>query len=144
MRMHPFLDGALSNGPCGGFVVCMFRLSFLVIATEPQDITWRNTADLCDALNLSDCVMRRRVPTVDGDKTLTVREGTQSGDRLRMRGYGVPTLAGRGRGDQYVHVKCVSRGQYTFRYRSCSDRPRKRNKKQSEIPENDIYGAGST
>ncbi len=51
---------------------------------------------------------RRRVPTVDGDKTLTVREGTQSGDRLRMRGYGVPTLGGRGRGDQYVHVKCVS------------------------------------
>ena len=50
-----------------------------------------------------------RVPTVDGDKTLTVREGTQSGDRLRMRGYGVPTLAGRGRGDQYVHVKCVDR-----------------------------------
>ena len=53
------------------------------------------------------CVVRR-VPTVDGDKTLTVREGTQSGDRLRMRGYGVPTLGGRGRGDQYVHVKCVS------------------------------------
>ncbi len=48
-----------------------------------------------------------RVPTVDGDKTLTVRDGTQSGDRLRMRGYGVPTLGGRGRGDQYVHVKCA-------------------------------------
>ena len=44
---------------------------------------------------------------MDGDKTLTVREGTQSGDRLRMRGYGVPTLGGRARGDQYVHVKCV-------------------------------------
>ena len=48
-----------------------------------------------------------RVPTVDGDKTLSVREGTQSGDRLRMRGYGVPTLNGRGRGDQYVHIKYV-------------------------------------
>ena len=44
---------------------------------------------------------------MDGDKTLSVREGTQSGDRLRMRGYGVPTLNGRGRGDQYVHIKCA-------------------------------------
>jgi molecular chaperone DnaJ len=49
------------------------------------------------------------VPTVDGDKTLSVREGTQSGDRLRMRGYGVPTLNGRARGDQYVHIKCAWR-----------------------------------
>ena len=48
-----------------------------------------------------------RVPTVDGDKTLSIRQGTQSGDRLRMRGYGVPLLQGAGRGDQYVHIKCA-------------------------------------
>jgi hypothetical protein len=37
---------------------------------------------------------------------LTVRQGTQNGDRLRMRGFGVPSLGGRGRGDQYVHIRC--------------------------------------
>ena len=45
-----------------------------------------------------------RVPTIDGDKELSIRPGTQANDRLRMRGYGVPHLQQPGRGDQYVHV----------------------------------------
>jgi molecular chaperone DnaJ len=43
-----------------------------------------------------------RVPTLDGDETLEVRPGTQSGERVRLKGKGVPSLDGRGRGDQYV------------------------------------------
>lgn len=46
-----------------------------------------------------------RVPTIDGDKELSIRPGTQATDRLRMRGYGVPHLQQPGRGDQYVHVE---------------------------------------
>jgi DnaJ-class molecular chaperone len=43
------------------------------------------------------------VPTVDGEVTLTVPPGTQSGSKLRLRGKGAPDRAG-GRGDLYVHV----------------------------------------
>jgi len=33
-----------------------------------------------------------RVPTLDGEADIRVRPGTQPGDRLRMRGYGVPHI----------------------------------------------------
>lgn len=45
------------------------------------------------------------VPTLDGDYTLRVPAGTQSGTRFRLRGKGVPDVDGRGRGDQYVEVR---------------------------------------
>lgn len=39
-----------------------------------------------------------------------VREGTQTGDRLRLRGLGFPRLGGYQRGDQFVVIRCVSLG----------------------------------
>lgn len=51
------------------------------------------------------------VRTIKGLAEVTVKAGTQSGDRLRMRGYGVPMdlMGQRGRrGDQYVVVKVTT------------------------------------
>ena len=45
------------------------------------------------------------VPTLDGKVKLTIPEGTQPGTVFRMRGRGVPSLRGGGRGDQFVSVK---------------------------------------
>ena len=45
-----------------------------------------------------------QVPTLDGDVALTIPEGTQTGSVFRLRGKGVPSLRGGGRGDQYVTV----------------------------------------
>ncbi len=42
------------------------------------------------------------VPTVDGDETLKIPAGTQSGKVFRMRAHGVPHLRRAGRGDQLV------------------------------------------
>jgi molecular chaperone DnaJ len=48
------------------------------------------------------------VPTIDGRATLRIPPGTQSGQRLRMRGRGAPSLLDPGvRGDQYVEVKVI-------------------------------------
>ena len=47
---------------------------------------------------------RVRVPTITGAAELNIREGTQSGAQLRMRGQGMPRLQGRGRGDQVVRI----------------------------------------
>jgi DnaJ-class molecular chaperone len=46
-----------------------------------------------------------RVPTIDGMIQLTIPPGTQSGQKLRIKGKGVPRLRGGGRGDQFVVVK---------------------------------------
>ena len=47
------------------------------------------------------------VPTLDGKVKLTIPEGTQPGTTFRMRGRGIPSLRGGGRGDQFVSVKLV-------------------------------------
>ncbi|MBM4246135.1 MAG: hypothetical protein FJ148_20445 [Deltaproteobacteria bacterium] len=44
------------------------------------------------------------VPTPDGDVSLKIPPGTQSGRRLRLRGKGVPDLHGGARGDFYVRA----------------------------------------
>ena len=44
------------------------------------------------------------VPTLDGQVSYHVHEGTQPGDIFKLRGKGIQSLGGRGRGDQYVQV----------------------------------------
>ena len=45
------------------------------------------------------------VPTLDGKVSLKIPEGTQSGKVFRLRGKGIPSLQGYGRGDQLVLIK---------------------------------------
>ena len=59
------------------------------------------------------------VETVDGSVKLKIPAGTQSGDKLRLRGKGVST--GRSRGDQIVQVQVIT--------------PKKLDKKQKELLE---------
>jgi DnaJ-class molecular chaperone len=48
---------------------------------------------------------RVKVKGVDGSVDLAVPPGTQSGQRLRLRGKGVRRLTGDGRGDLYVTAR---------------------------------------
>ena len=41
--------------------------------------------------------------TFDGLETVKVPEGTQHGDKVRLKGLGVPRLNGSGRGDLWIH-----------------------------------------
>lgn len=49
-----------------------------------------------------------KVPTLDGEQTLRISEGTQSGSVFKLKGKGMPVLGGRGRGDLYVAVNVVT------------------------------------
>ena len=44
------------------------------------------------------------VPTLDGNVSYTIKEGTQPGDSFRLKGKGIPYVNGRGRGDEIVQV----------------------------------------
>jgi DnaJ-class molecular chaperone len=46
------------------------------------------------------------VPTLDGSVEMTIPAGSQGGQRLRLRGKGIPRQSG-GRGDLYVKLKIV-------------------------------------
>ncbi|WP_373189118.1 molecular chaperone DnaJ [Halolamina sp.] len=48
------------------------------------------------------------VPTINGTVDMDVPEGTQSGERFRLRGKGMPRLRGRGEGDLFVSVQVVT------------------------------------
>ena len=48
-----------------------------------------------------------QVPTFGGEVTVTIPEGSQSGRRLRLKGQGVPSLKGKGRGDLYLSLRVV-------------------------------------
>lgn len=48
-----------------------------------------------------------RVPTFNGDVTVKVPAGSQSGRKMRLRGKGVPSLKGGGRGDLYLVLKVM-------------------------------------
>ena len=45
------------------------------------------------------------IPTLQGEETLKIPQGTQTGAVFRIRSRGFPDLDGRGRGDLYVQVK---------------------------------------
>ena len=46
-----------------------------------------------------------KVPTLDGDRQITIPPGTQSGAIFRLRGLGIPHLRSNGRGDQKIMVQ---------------------------------------
>lgn len=45
-----------------------------------------------------------QVPTLDGETTLNIHAGTQSGEIFKLEDRGMPRLRGRGRGDLFVRV----------------------------------------
>lgn len=57
-------------------------------------------------LSVADAALgcKKDVPTPYGDIELTVPEGTQHGQKLRIRGKGVPDIRGGATGDEYVHI----------------------------------------
>jgi molecular chaperone DnaJ len=48
------------------------------------------------------------VQTLDGQQSLKVPAGTQTGTVFRLKGHGMPVLGGRGRGDLFVSVTVVT------------------------------------
>jgi molecular chaperone DnaJ len=56
-----------------------------------------------------------QIPTLDGDHTLKIPEGTQPGTVFRIRNKGVPILNGHGKGDLFVEVKVQTPTRLTKR-----------------------------
>jgi molecular chaperone DnaJ len=81
---------------------------YVVVHVKPHRYFRRRGTDvLLDlGINISQATLGAEVtvPTVDGDETLAIPAGTQSGKVLRLKGKGVPKLKSRDRGDQLVIV----------------------------------------
>jgi molecular chaperone DnaJ len=81
------------------------------IAVRPHTRFERDGDDLLHVLRLpmtqATLGAHLKIDTLDGEEDLLIPAGTQTGRIFRLRGRGVPTLRGRGRGDLIVRVEVV-------------------------------------
>ena len=92
----------------------------IVITVRPHELFRRDgTSVLCEVpISFMQATLgaELEIPTIDGRVKYDLPEGTQSGTTFLLMGKGIPSLHGRGRGDQYVTVyietpKNLSRAQ---------------------------------
>lgn len=85
---------------------------YVVIHVQDHEFFQRDGNDLHCEIPLSFVTLALGgeivVPLIDGEETLKVPEGTQTGATFRVRGKGVPDVGGRGRGDLIVTVQAVT------------------------------------
>ncbi|MFM8921373.1 MAG: molecular chaperone DnaJ [Candidatus Nanopelagicaceae bacterium] len=51
---------------------------------------------------------KAQIKTLDGESEIEIKSGTQSGNKIALRGLGVTRLRGTGRGDLIVHIEVVT------------------------------------
>ena len=89
-----------NGGPAGDLLI--------TITVRPHELFRREgTSVLCEApITFTQAVLgaELEIPTIDGKVKYTLPEGTPSGTTFRLKGKGIPSINGRGRGDQYVTV----------------------------------------
>ncbi len=93
-------NAGANGGPAGDLQVR--------VSVRPHPIFERDRYDLwCDLpLTFAQATLGAtvEVPTLDGKVEMDIKEGTQPGDILSMKGKGVPYVNGRGRGDLHFRV----------------------------------------
>ncbi len=81
---------------------------YIVIHVRPHNIFSRSDNDLMCEVPIPYAVAAAGgvidVPTISGKMRMKIPEGTQSGAVLRLKGKGVPSLRGTGRGDLHIRV----------------------------------------
>ena len=100
IRKQGYGERGINGGPNGDFYVEVLVKEHQFFKRDGNNIHIEVPLDFVDA-----CLgCKVDVPTVYGDKELTIPEGTQPGQILRMRGCGVNDLRSGKPGDQFVHL----------------------------------------
>jgi len=88
---------------------------YVNFSVKPHELFKRDGADiLCEtAINFAQAALGDEIdiPSLEGDQTLKIPAGTQSGKIFRIKGRGVPQVNGRGKGNQFVRVLVVTPGR---------------------------------
>lgn len=93
-------EGGIRGGSAGDL--------YVVLRVQPHGIFERNGDDLhCELpVSIEAAILggEIQVPTVDGYAKLKLSPGTETGKVFRLRGKGLPSVDGYGRGDMHVHI----------------------------------------
>ena len=106
-------DAGMSGGPAGDL--------YIVLHVKPHSFFEREGKDLYCSVPISfsqaalgDEIM---IPTLDGEHKLKVPEGTQPGTVFKVKGKGVPSVRGGGKGDLHIRVRVQTPTKLTKRQR---------------------------
>jgi molecular chaperone DnaJ len=89
------------NGPSGNLYITLNVRNHEYFKRRNNDVMLELKINVAQAA-LGDVI---QVPTLEGEREITIPAGTQSGAIFRLRGLGVPVLRGNGRGDQLIVVQ---------------------------------------
>ena len=117
LRLQGEGESGTAGGPAGSL--------FVVIHVQEHEYFRRDGVNLfCEVpVNFTTVALggEIQVPTLDGQESVKVPEGTQTGTTMRLRGKGMPDVNGRGRGDLFATVQVQT--------------PKKLNKEQRKLLE---------
>jgi len=102
-------DAGVDGGPAGDV--------YIVLHVTEHKFFERDGKDLYCAIPISFTQAALgatvKIPTLEGEATLDIPEGTQTGTSFRVRKKGMPVLNSSSRGDLYVQVKINTPGKLT-------------------------------
>jgi molecular chaperone DnaJ len=106
-------EAGVFGGPAGDLYVV------LAVKEDPFYIREGNNLHCMVSISFPQATLGTEVtvPTFEGDYTLKIPGGVQSGQQIPIRNKGVPVLRGRGRGDLIVHVEVQIPKKLTTRQR---------------------------
>ncbi|MDE2964911.1 MAG: molecular chaperone DnaJ, partial [Acidobacteriota bacterium] len=97
-------EGGLQGGPPGDLYVVLRVGDHEIFERQENDIHCRIPISFTQAA-LGATI---QVPTLEGEESLSIPPGTQSGKVFRLRGKGISGVNGRVRGDEFVSVNVVT------------------------------------
>ena len=97
-------DSGIRGGPPGDLYVYITVDSHEYFRRRGYDVLYEHDITFVDAA----LGCKVNVPTLDGEVTLEIPEGTQPDTTFRLRGKGIPHLKSSKRGDQYVKVNVIT------------------------------------
>jgi len=104
LRLYGEGEAGSAGGPAGDL--------YVVVQVQEHPVFRRDGDDLFCRIPVTFPVLALggeiKVPTLDGTEPLSIPEGTQSGHVFRLRGKGMPSVTGRGRGDLHAVVEVVT------------------------------------
>jgi molecular chaperone DnaJ len=104
LRLYGEGEGGRRGGPAGDLYVVVHVQEHSVFRREGDDLFCRVPVTF-PVLALGGDIS---VPTLAGQEKVTIPESTQNGQVFRLRGKGMPSVSGRGRGDLHVTVDVVT------------------------------------
>jgi molecular chaperone DnaJ len=100
LRMQGKGNSGPMGGPAGDLIVLIEEIPHGQLTRDGENIHYELYVSFPDAV-LGSAV---EVPTISGKVRIKIDAGVQSGKILRLKGKGLPSVEGYGRGDQLIHI----------------------------------------